>query len=413
MPKVSVIVPVYNTEKYLPACLDSVLDQSLRDLEIICVDACSPDRCGEIIDEYAARDARVKTIHLQENRRQGYGRNLGMNRATGKYLYFLDSDDTIVPTALEELVQSADRENLDAVFFDGKTTFENEALKSVFAPPISLRKGIYREEACLGKELLDEFIRQNEWTCYPQRTFWRREFLLEEGIRYPEACEHEDEFFTFAGLLAAKRARYVRKQLFTLRARENSVMTSEPAPKNFHGYLMNYYYMTEFVTERNLCVSGAQINIARMFERATTLYLKLKDAFELGESFRRLPDKTVYRYFMSYIMMEYGENGLYAMDPEMLEHIRKYRVAYVYGVGLTALRVCRKLERHGVLIGGFLTKESKDAPTVLLGRSVSGIDEVNLPNDAVVVVATKVAFWEDARDLLEKRNIHCTFHRKM
>ena len=413
MPKVSVIVPVYNTEKYLPACLDSVLDQSLRDLEIICVDDCSPDRCGEIIDEYAARDARVKTIHLQENRRQGYGRNLGMNRATGKYLYFLDSDDTIVPTALEELVQSADRENLDAVFFDGKTTFENEELKSIFAPPISLRKGVYREEACLGKNLLDEFIRQNEWTCYPQRTFWRREFLLEEGIRYPEACEHEDEFFTFAGLLAAKRARYVRKQLFTLRARENSVMTSEPAPKNFHGYLMNYYYMTEFVTERNLCVSGAQINIARMFERATTLYLKLKDAFELGESFRRLPDKTVYRYFMSYIMMEYGENGLYAMDPETLEHIRKYRVAYVYGVGLTALRVCRKLERHGVLIGGFLTKESKDAPTVLLGRSVSGIDEVNLPNDAVVVVATKVAFWEDARDLLEKRNVHCTFHRKM
>ena len=99
MPKVSVLVPVYNTEKYLPACLDSVLDQSLRDLEIICVDDCSPDRCGEIIDEYAARDARVKTIHLQENRRQGYGRNLGMNRATGKYLYFLDSDDTIVPTA--------------------------------------------------------------------------------------------------------------------------------------------------------------------------------------------------------------------------------------------------------------------------------------------------------------------------
>ena len=413
MPKVSVIVPVYNTEKYLPACLDSVLDQSLRDLEIICVDDCSPDRCGEIIDEYAARDARVKAIHLQENRGQGHGRNLGMNRATGKYLYFLDSDDTIVPTALEELVQSADRENLDAVFFDGKTTFEDEALKSVFAPPIALRKGIYREEACLGKELLDEFIRQNEWTCYPQRTFWRREFLLEEGIRYPEACEHEDEFFTFAGLLAAKRARYVRKQLFTLRAREKSVMTSEPAPKNFHGYLMNYYYMTEFVAERNLCVSGAQINIARMFERATTLYLKLKDAFELGESFRRLPDKTVYRYFMSYIMMEYGENGLYAMDPETLEHIRKYRVAYVYGVGLTALRVCRKLERHGVLIGGFLTKESKDAPTILLGRSVSGIDEVNLPNDAVVVVATKVAFWEDARDLLEKRNIHCTFHRKM
>ena len=120
MCNVSVIIPVYNVERYLPACLDSVLGQTLRDLEVICVDDCSPDRCGEILDRYPEFDDRVQVIHLQENRRQGFARNRGMERATGKYLYFLDSDDAIEPETLEELYELAERENLDAIFFDSR-----------------------------------------------------------------------------------------------------------------------------------------------------------------------------------------------------------------------------------------------------------------------------------------------------
>ena len=186
MMKVSVVIPVYNVERYLPECLDSVLNQTERELEVICIDDCSPDRCGEILDEYAARDGRVQVIHLPENRRQGYGRNRGLERARGKYVYFLDSDDTIVPEALKELWELAEREALDAVFFDSVNVFETEELKEVYMPPASPRVGTYRDSVYAGTELLDDFMRQGEWTCYPQRIFWRREFLLEESIRYPE-----------------------------------------------------------------------------------------------------------------------------------------------------------------------------------------------------------------------------------
>ena len=106
MSKVSVIIPVYKTEAYLPECLDSVLSQTLGDLEVICIDDCSPDRSGEILDAYARRDGRVQVIHLPENRRQGYGRNRGLERATGEYVYFLDSDDMIEPQALEAIASS-------------------------------------------------------------------------------------------------------------------------------------------------------------------------------------------------------------------------------------------------------------------------------------------------------------------
>ena len=392
MCKVSVIIPVYKVEPYLPACLDSVLNQTLRDLEVICIDDCSPDRCGEILDEYAARDGRVRVIHLLENHRQGFGRNRGMDKAVGEYLYFLDSDDMIEPETLGELTLLADREALDAVFFDSRNVYESEDLKKVYVPPLSLRKGKYRDEVYAGKDLLDAFIRQNEWTCYPQRIFWRRELLLREGIRYLEGCEHEDEFFAFAGILSACRVRYVRKPYFILRVRAHSVMTSEPAPRNFHGYLMNYYCMNDFIMERSIDTYGAQINIARMLERVMTLYLKLKDAFDLGAFFQKEPDKTVYKCFLSYYRMEYSENGYHAMDPDVMEEIRKYRIAYIYGAGLTGQRVCKKLEHNGVLIGGFLTKDSEESAPILMGRSVQSLDDADIPDDAVLVVAVKMMF---------------------
>ena len=105
MIKVTVVIPVYNVEAYLPACLDSVLGQSLEEIEIICIDDASPDRCGAILDEYAEKDKRVKVIHLPENHKQGYGRNRGEEAARGKYIYFLDSDDMITGTALEEMYE--------------------------------------------------------------------------------------------------------------------------------------------------------------------------------------------------------------------------------------------------------------------------------------------------------------------
>ena len=411
MCKVSVIIPVYNTEAYLPACLDSVLGQTLRDLELIAIDDCSPDGCGRILDEYAARDSRVRPIHLEENRRQGYGRNRGLERAAGKYVYFLDSDDTIEPEALEELSDLADRDELDAVFFDSRDVYENEALKSVYNPPFTLRKGSYRDEVYTGPDLLDAFFTYDEWTCYPQRIFWRREFLLEEGIQYPEGTEHEDEFFAFAGILTAKRARYVPKQYFNLRIRPQSVMTSRTSPKNFHGYFMNYYLMNAFVAERGIDTHGAWVNIGRMLERVTTLYKLLKDDWDLGTVFVREPDKALYHCFTSYFRSQIINDEI---DPEVLEEIRKYRIVYIYGAKLTGQRFCEKLEkRSDILIGDFIAQDPAEVPELVMGRRVHALDEVVIPEDAIVVAAIKIMYWADTCEMMKKRNIPCIFHRKL
>ncbi len=103
MPELSVVIPVYKVEKYLPDCVESVLAQSFRDLEIILVDDGSPDNCGRLCDEYAARDARVRVIH-QKNQGLSQARNVGLDASHGEYLCFIDSDDMISPLYCERLL---------------------------------------------------------------------------------------------------------------------------------------------------------------------------------------------------------------------------------------------------------------------------------------------------------------------
>ena len=125
---VSVIIPVYNVEKYIEETLISVLSQTLSEIEIICINDGSKDRSGEIIRKYAKKDKRVIFLE-QENQGQSVARNKGIELAKGEYLYFLDSDDLIETNALEILYNKSKKENLDLLLFDGCSFFENARLK--------------------------------------------------------------------------------------------------------------------------------------------------------------------------------------------------------------------------------------------------------------------------------------------
>ena len=114
MPELSIIVPIYKVEKYLPKCIDSILAQTFQDFELILIDDGSPDNCGAICDAYAARDSRIKVIH-QENAGVSAARNAGLDIATGTYLGFVDSDDWIEPEMYETMIATAKEKNVDVV----------------------------------------------------------------------------------------------------------------------------------------------------------------------------------------------------------------------------------------------------------------------------------------------------------
>ncbi|WP_369366721.1 CDP-glycerol glycerophosphotransferase family protein [Streptomyces sp. CG4] len=196
MPRFSVIVPAYQVQAYLSECLDSVLSQSYPDLELIAVDDCSPDACGAIIDEYAAHDARVRPVHLAENQGLGRARNAGMAVASGDYLVFLDSDDTLTPDALHSIADRIKESGEpDVLVYDyARTYWDGSQERNHLAAELAEQgPAPFRLEDRPG--LLE--VLMVAWN-----KAYRREFVEEYGFAFPPGY-YEDTPWTFPVLMTA------------------------------------------------------------------------------------------------------------------------------------------------------------------------------------------------------------------
>lgn len=243
--KVSVVIPVYNTEKYLPACLDSILSQRLKDIEVICVNDGSWDASFSILEAYAARDARL-TVISQENCGQSAARNTGMNKAQGEYLLFCDSDDMLPPDALETLYGICQDKALDVLYFDAELRFEDDALKERFTSDAHYFKGRAGiREVCTGPELLTLLRGKHMYRVSPCLQLTALDYLRRTGIRFCEGIIHEDNPFTFAVMLQAKRAMKLDRAYYLRLYRSNSIMTSMESFMNLYGYLKSLQLMAE------------------------------------------------------------------------------------------------------------------------------------------------------------------------
>ena len=134
MIKVSVVLPIYNVEKYLPKCLESIINQTLKDIEIICVNDCSPDNSENIIKEYAKKDNRIKLINNENNIGVGLSRNIGADSSNGEYISFIDSDDFIESNYLESLYSTAKKYDAEYIsFIDSDDFIESNYLESLYS----------------------------------------------------------------------------------------------------------------------------------------------------------------------------------------------------------------------------------------------------------------------------------------
>lgn len=402
MIKVSVVIPVYNVEKYLSECLDSVLGQTLREIECICIDDASPDRCGEMLDEYAARDGRVRVLHLKENHMQGYGRNRGLEMAKGEYVYFLDSDDMITPNAMEELYLLAKRDELDGIFFDSQVILESEDLARFASAYLCFRKGEYPDEVLDGPTLMDLFYRNGDWMVYVQRQFWRRDYLLENRIFFPEKTEHEDELFSFEATLLAKRVRYVRRDYFIHRYRKNSVMTRNPHPKDFVGYFRIFNKMIEFASAHQLGGPTVEWIIAHMFECT----LRFLDDFENNAD----PADWLSREEQaSYTLMReilHAQQLLRSRDRALWAPLNEFVNVWIYGAGRVARRVYARLYDCDFRVAGFIVTSMKGNPERLFDLPVISAETLeSIPEGDVVVVAMASTMHAGPAEILRRKGI--------
>lgn len=213
-PKISVVVPVYGVEQYLRKCVNSILEQTLTEIEIILVDDGSPDRCPEMVDEFARMDERVKAIH-QEN--QGYGAavNHGIQQANGEYIGIIESDDWIEPEMMEKLYENATKNQTDiskGMFWKTDSTKAEGAQDEVFSDP----SGVDLELAPGGAFRITEWPTLLAFHASLWSAIYRKEFLDELAAKQPlfietRGASYQDFPFIMKVLCAAQRISVVKQ----------------------------------------------------------------------------------------------------------------------------------------------------------------------------------------------------------
>ena len=217
-PRISVIVPVYNVEKYLKECLDSILNQTFEDIEIICINDGSTDNSLKILLDYIKQDYRLK-VYSQYNKGQGSTRNVGLNLASGEYIYFVDSDDFIKDNTLELCYNLLNKENLDMLIFQAinyddiqKKFFEESYYNMDFL--YGFENKVFNVDSISGKLF--------SIAVSPWNKIYKKEIILKNNIIFSEGLIFEDNEFFFDAFLSSKRVSFLKKHLYARRRREDS-----------------------------------------------------------------------------------------------------------------------------------------------------------------------------------------------
>lgn len=233
-PLISIIIPVYKVESYLSECLDSVIAQTYTNLQIILVDDGSPDNCGAICDEYAARNERIVVIH-KPNGGLSDARNAGMKLIKGECIYFMDSDDRITSTTIASLMEKMQTYNADIVC--GRTCSFTTELPSmdIITDPDTVYD---RKNAVL-------YAVNKDWSAWGK--LYRRE--IHEGIEFPYGKIHEDEAIMFRLLERCQRVVYTSDGVYCYRQREGSI-TAEAYSLRKMDWFYHWAENTDFIADK-------------------------------------------------------------------------------------------------------------------------------------------------------------------
>lgn len=248
---VSVIIPIYNVEKYIRKCLDSVVNQTWKNLEIICVNDGTKDASMEIVEDFAKKDSRIVIINI-ENSGLSVARNTGLDRATGEYVYFLDSDDYLADNAIQTLAEQAASAEAEIVFFGAESVFETEGLavsQGGYATYYNRRgdyTGVYE-----GEKLFVDMMKNNDFKPSACLIFLKRAFVNALNVRFYPGILHEDNLFTLQLIQGAERAVVLDMPLYKRLIRESSITSSEKSVRRAYGFYICHRELLSYLGKRD------------------------------------------------------------------------------------------------------------------------------------------------------------------
>ena len=274
---VSVIVPVYNAEEYLRYCIDNIVSQTYRNIEIILINDGSTDTSPEICDEYAQQDERIKVIS-KENGGPSDARNVGLKAAKGEYICFCDSDDYFTaPDVIEALVTEAAGSDFDFLFYDSDIMFEDGHKEK---KNFRIRKKPYDDST--GPDMMRKLLNNNEFSHSVWLLFVRRATLEAIGLTfYKGLFVAEDAIFAVNLFLHSKSVRHVAKTLYCRRIRGDSITTVKSNVNHFIGYYTAFMEFTGHLNSDELDSMRRELLVDRsgeVFKQAFAHYYRMNRA---------------------------------------------------------------------------------------------------------------------------------------
>lgn len=303
MPKVSVIIPVYNAEKYLAQCLESVVKQTLQDIEIICIDDGSTDTSLKILKEYQKKDNRISVLQ-QRNEYAGVARNNGLKVANGEYIFFLDGDDFCNSTLLYETVKLAEQTKADIVVFD-HYRYDEKTKKKEYTKDVTVNS--LPEKCEIFNYHTNPYRIMSIVNPVPWNKLIKHDFLLQWNLQFEPLSSTNDITFSALAVACASKIAYINKPLITYRVNISNSITSTKSKNldNVIKALEAIYYKAVKFPHYNAIKSSIQVFVAKNLIFALNNYAGEKDSIqyisfvrEIGKLFFGLPlfysiDETV------------------------------------------------------------------------------------------------------------------------
>lgn len=334
---ISIILPIYNMQDYISECLESVLNQTYKDLEIICVNDFSMDNSMTIVKNYAKNDKRIKIVNNEKNRGLGGARNVGLDAATGEYIIFCDTDDKMMPNMAEKLYRCIVESDADMAFCDVMLLSSDELLtpyKPFHDMTISANRIFYPQKA---------FYRFCDMWPSAWNKIYKKSIIDTNRIRCHENILYEDHTFYYEYLLASEKVAYIPEPLYIYRNERNDSIMKEVSPRIFEIFTILDYIKEIF--KNNLEVKWYKILMPKIATRLIwerTLNFgktnKLTKNFhnQANKYLSQFKQKDVFRYKDFFI----DDNGDFLYSPFQrfmqkifsIKYYRDHNVIFVCGI---------------------------------------------------------------------------------
>ena len=402
--KVSIIIPVYNCEKYIARCLESIIKQTLKEIEIICINDASGDDSFDILNNYQKKDSRIKIIHMPVNKGAGLCRNKGLELASGEYIHFVDADDYMMLDACEKLYNHMKEKNGDICFHKIKIISENKNNES------SVSQGILEkyDGSYIGTGLLDEFVKNNEFFLYPWSVIFKRKLINENKLTFSSLLIGEGGEFVLKALVRAKSASVLDEVLYYYNVHEDSIMG-----KNSKRSIILLGQISQYiigVREFAICNNSYGLKnflVQQKKKIKPTLDNLSKDELENIE-------KAIKEDFSKYIFYELKnatiEDDL-VLDDSITQILEKINSVILYGAGNITKNILKILNFYGIELEANIFINRENNPENIYGHKIYQIDELHeSQKKEYVLVPLKRRYLDEVKLNLEKngfKNIIC------